>query len=426
MPSSELIRACRKSYGKTIRQTARRRSRRSRRPEQSLRPGHGRQPLLDELAAAGQARAAQEEREHDDEEDEQLGSPASARRPMSVGNQLCVCPVDEERLDRADREPGEARNEEGGEAGEEGRGERGHDLEGQRLRVERDERRDEDAEPSGDDAREHGVHRSPGGSARARRASPRPRSPTPPASTVRRASSGTAPPAPPRRRSRSPASRKRSFGTTRSKNVTVPEGRMEGADFRCCRRSRSHPPRRTSSRPSDAASFASGAVFRSGRKIGKLDQDAEDSHAGKRQDEGRRGREVKTEVAGPERPEDVRGQHRDRPGGDVHHTRSAVDEHDAERDAGDERAGAESQRCVEEDVPHREVGGPGKPGPTNCSVFFPTSPQAASARSRRASTCPCPCTCKSWSRCRTQRAPPWRSVRTRCAAARGRLVPGRL
>ena len=42
--------------------------------------------------------------------------------------------------------------------GEQRGGERRHDLEGKRLRVERDERRDEDAEASGDDAREHGVH----------------------------------------------------------------------------------------------------------------------------------------------------------------------------------------------------------------------------------------------------------------------------
>ena len=64
-----------------------------------------------------------------------------------------------------------------------------------------------------------------------------------------------------------PASRNRSCGTTRSKTVTVPEGRTAGADFRVLPKIRIIPASRTSRRPSDAASLASGAVFRSGRKM---------------------------------------------------------------------------------------------------------------------------------------------------------------
>ena len=64
-----------------------------------------------------------------------------------------------------------------------------------------------------------------------------------------------------------PVSRNRSLGTTRSKSVTVSEGRTAGADFRLFPKITIIPDSRTSRRPSDAASFASGAVFRSGRKI---------------------------------------------------------------------------------------------------------------------------------------------------------------
>ena len=158
IPSSELIKACRKSYGNTIRQTTPAIDGDRRRPEQSLRPGHDRQPLLDDLAAAGQARPAQEEREHDDEEDEQLvARPAGARRRVGREPALRLPSRRAATAIGAHREPGEAGDEEGGEAGEEGRGERGHDLERQRLGVEGDERRDEDAEPTGDHAGEHGV-----------------------------------------------------------------------------------------------------------------------------------------------------------------------------------------------------------------------------------------------------------------------------
>jgi hypothetical protein len=64
-----------------------------------------------------------------------------------------------------------------------------------------------------------------------------------------------------------PASQNRSSGTTRSKIVTVPVGRIEGADFVSSEKTTITPASSTSRRPSDAASRASGAVSRSGRKI---------------------------------------------------------------------------------------------------------------------------------------------------------------
>ena len=64
-----------------------------------------------------------------------------------------------------------------------------------------------------------------------------------------------------------PASRNRSIGTTRPRIVTVPDGRTDGADFRLLPKITIIPDSSTSRRPSDAASLASGAVFRSGRKM---------------------------------------------------------------------------------------------------------------------------------------------------------------
>ena len=46
----------------------------------------------------------------------------------------------------------------------------------------------------------------------------------------------------------------------------------------------------------------------------QLDEDAEHGHADEREHEGRHRREVEVEVAGPERPEEVGGEHRDRAG----------------------------------------------------------------------------------------------------------------
>ena len=95
----------------------------------------------------------------------------------------------------------------------------------------------------------------------------------------------------------------------------------------------------------------------------QLDEDAERGHADERQREGRDGREREAEVVGSERPEDVRGEHRDRAGRQVDDPRAPVDEDDTERDARDERAGAEPEHREEDVVAHRSVvcgaGGPG-------------------------------------------------------------------
>ena len=371
-PSSELMVACRKSYGKTISATAPTIAAIALHLKQPLRTGHCREPLLDELSAAGQARAPQEEGEDDDEEDEELGQPAERGAP-GVGREPALCsPVDEERLDHADREAGEARDEERGEAGEERGGERGHDLEGERLRVERDKRRDEHAEASGDDAREHRVHDRQA----ARREPDEHRRDL----VLRRGSRGQSEgrPAKERRQRRrdedhDPREQEPVLGTTRSKIVTVSEGRTDGADFRLLPKIRIMPDSSTSRRPSDAASLASGAVFRSGRKIASsittpntAMQTSVRANAGTER--------AGTEVARPERPEEVRSDHRDRAHGDVDHARAPVDEDDAERNARDQRARAEPERRVEEDVPHRssthETAGPALPGPPSRLVLY--------------------------------------------------------
>ena len=156
-PRSELISACRKSYGNTTRQVtptiaaipvglssrSGRGTAGSRRSTSSPRPG--------------QARPAQEERQDDDEEDEELGEPAQRGSALVRREPALRRPVDQERLDHADPEAGEARDEERREPGEQGGGQGRNDLECERLRVERDQRRDQDAEPAGDDRGEHGV-----------------------------------------------------------------------------------------------------------------------------------------------------------------------------------------------------------------------------------------------------------------------------
>jgi hypothetical protein len=62
-----------------------------------------------------------------------------------------------------------------------------------------------------------------------------------------------------------PAMMNRFVGTGTSKTVTVPSGRMVGADLLPVPNRRSTPACATSSTPSDATSFASGDAVRSGR-----------------------------------------------------------------------------------------------------------------------------------------------------------------
>ena len=229
------------------------------RPEQPLRPGHDRQPLLDELAAAGQARAragtararsrgrrtARARRAAARRRSRSGTSSASASRRAATGSRPIASPA--KQAMQNDVKPARSAAASAGTI-----------CERQGLGVERDERRDEDAERSRDDAGEHGVDHEPGGSARARPASPTPRSPTPPASTspngVQRYSAASTAAT----TITMPASKKRSSGTTRPKILIVPVGRIEGADFDVPPKTTIAPACSTSSRPSDAASFASG------------------------------------------------------------------------------------------------------------------------------------------------------------------------
>jgi hypothetical protein len=73
---------------------------------------------------------------------------------------------------------------------------------------------------------------------------------------------------------------------------------------------------------------------------------------------------VKAEEAGPECPEEVGGDHRDRTGGDVDDAGTAVDEDDTERDAGDQGPRAQPECPVEDDVLHPASVWHGAPGPT--------------------------------------------------------------
>ena len=92
-------------------------------------------------------------------------------------------------------------------------------------------------------------------------------------------------------------SRNRSLGTTRSKSVTVSEGRTR-AQTSGCSEDHDHSDSSTSRRPSDAASFASGAVFRSGRKIASSITRPK-GPCTERQGERRHGLELEPEVVGP-------------------------------------------------------------------------------------------------------------------------------
>ena len=174
------------------------------------------------------------------------GRPLSGAPPESVGNQLCVAPVDEERLHHADREAGEARDEERREPGEQ-RGGRVPARPGRPASVRR-------ARSAGRPARRAHRRRCRRGtcSRTARRFGDRP------ASIAETSSSDAALVDSPKGVQRYsaasaaataitiPASMNRSIGTTRPKIVTVSDGQDRRRRFRgCCRRSRS---RRTRAR----------------------------------------------------------------------------------------------------------------------------------------------------------------------------------
>ena len=124
---SDVISACRKSYGKTISATTAAVVAEQRRRPEALRTRGERQPLLDELAAARQARAADEHRDHHQPEDEERLD--SRHRDAVVGREPALdLEVVEDVLEHPDPEPDEAGDPERREAREERRGQRRHDL----------------------------------------------------------------------------------------------------------------------------------------------------------------------------------------------------------------------------------------------------------------------------------------------------------
>jgi hypothetical protein len=83
----------------------------------------------------------------------------------------------------------------------------------------------------------------------------------------------------------------------------------------------------------------------------QLHRHAEEEDDGERDDERRRARQVGPEDAVAQRPVRVAREHGDAPGGEVDHAGPAVEEDDAERDAGDQRPDAEAEEREEEDLP---------------------------------------------------------------------------
>ena len=104
--------------------------------------------------------------------------------------------------------------------------------------------------------------------------------------------------------------------------------------------------------PSEATSLASGDDVRSGRKTSSsLSTPTQDRHHD-RDDDCRSGRQRETEVVGLERPERVRGDHRDGAGGEVDDPRTAVRDDHGHGDPGDHRARPEAEQDEESNVLH--------------------------------------------------------------------------
>ena len=104
--------------------------------------------------------------------------------------------------------------------------------------------------------------------------------------------------------------------------------------------------------PSEATSLASGDDVRSGRKTSSSLEHANDDRHQDRDDDGRGRRQREAEVVGLERPERVRGDHRDGAGGEVDDPRAAVRHDHGHRDPGDHRARPEAEQDEENDVLH--------------------------------------------------------------------------
>ena len=204
---------------------------------------------------------------------------------------------------------------------------------------------------------------STAGSARAPSASRRPRLPRPPGSRGRTGSSGRARPGATAAPTTIPARMNRSTGTLTPNTSTRSLGSTGGCGFEAVPNESSIAACSVSRTPSDAASFASGEAACSGLKARSSISDAEDDDDHERDHERGDRRHVGAEGARPERPERVAGEHGDRSGGQVDHARAAVEEHDAERDARDQRSRSQPQECEEEDLIQRHLVCSGGAGP---------------------------------------------------------------
>ena len=309
-----------------------------------VRAGNERQALLDQLAAARQAGAAPEHRDHDRPEDEQV--PDAGHRNAVVGRiPRLRCDVElEHRLGHAEQEPDGAGDAERREPREQGGCQRGDDVERERLPVEHRDRCGEHAEPPRDQAGEHGVdHRQ----------------------AVRRQS---------RERRRDLVLR---CGPRREAEAGPP---VEGCEHR--RGCDDDPRHQQAVEPDEGAPELYLAVLRQDRRLRlrrvaegdqhrrlqgqehterggelrerrcclerpereQLHRDAEDDDDGERDHERGRGRDVRPEETGAQCPVGVAGEHGDAAACEVDHARPAVEEDNGERDAGDQRTDAQAEQ----------------------------------------------------------------------------------
>ena len=105
--------------------------------------------------------------------------------------------------------------------------------------------------------------------------------------------------------------------------------------------------------PSEATSLASGDDVRSGRNTSSSQSTPTRTDTSDRDRDRRGGRQREAEVVGLQRPERVRGDHRDGAGGEVDDPRTDVRDDHGHGDAGDHRARPEAEQDEESDVLHR-------------------------------------------------------------------------
>ena len=99
----------------------------------------------------------------------------------------------------------------------------------------------------------------------------------------------------------------------------------------------------------------------------ELDHDGDGDHEDVGEGDRERGGEREAELTGTQRPEREARQHRDRARGQVDEAGASVRDHDADRDRGDRRPGAEAEQEEEEYlfhiVPPLSADGAGSTGP---------------------------------------------------------------